>query len=253
MRSLCAVMVVLSICASSSATVLYQGNGSATPESQGWLVYSGGANTTHVSAGGLTTLDTTANNADQSGWAKNIFNPSFPTLDRSGNGYVVSLDMKVLSQATTNNDRAGISVIALSSDNLGIEIAFFTNEVWAYSFTAPNIFTHGEGAAFNTTATTTYDLAIHGTTYELFAGGNSILTGNLRDYSPRGSVYTIPSFVFLGDDTTELLVNLLARRVRVEAVQPLHRRQPLLDGAQRDIEVDGLAMHDRRDRVACPQ
>lgn len=220
MRFVLVFCIALSIASLASATVLYQGNGSSTPVDQGYFLYISGASTTNTTSGGVTTLNSTADNADQPGWGKNIFNGSFPTMDRTGNGYVVSLDMTVLAQNTTSNDRAGISLIALSSDHMGVEIAFFTNEVWAYNFSAPSTFTHGEGHALNTTAATTYDLAIHGSTYELFAGGNSILTGALRDYSPHGAPYTINNFIWLGDDTTESGGSFQFTRLEVNNATP---------------------------------
>ena len=100
-------------CAATSRAVdLYLGNGSSAPESQGWLAYaSDGTTTTHTTAGGLTTFDSTTTQADKSGYSNYnlIFpvNPSFPTLDRT-TGFTVSLEMKLLSESHASNDIARV-------------------------------------------------------------------------------------------------------------------------------------------------
>jgi hypothetical protein len=126
-------------------------------------------------------------------------NPASPVLDRSA-GYSVSFDLRLLSETHASNDRAGLSIIVLGHDLQGIELGFWTNEIWAQS--GPT-FTHAEGAAFNTTAKiTTYDLNISGSTYTLLADSVPVLTNTLRDYSAFGFPYTTSNWIFLGDDTS---------------------------------------------------
>src|SRR5262249_41627905 len=86
----------------------------------------------------------------------------------------------------------------------GIELGFWLGEVWAQNDgpTKPPRFTHGEGAAFDTTHATEYRLNVAGDSYSLLVGGVTLLSGTLRDYSPEGLPYTTPNFVFVGDDTT---------------------------------------------------
>ncbi|MGH7175795.1 MAG: choice-of-anchor Y domain-containing protein [Tepidisphaeraceae bacterium] len=202
-RQLLATSLVLLTCATARAVNLYQGSLGTAPEAQGWLAFgTDGSSATRVTAGGKTTLDTTPSQAEKCGYANYnlIFpvNAGFPALDRNA-GYIVSLEMKLLSESHASTDRSGVSLIALSSDLLGIEIAFWNNEVWVQS---GSDFHHAEGAPFTTTNATTYDLLVHGTTYQLFANGSELLNGNLRNYSAFGLPYTLPNFVFLGDDTT---------------------------------------------------
>ena len=199
-----AALLVASLCQTSTAIDLYDGSLGSAPEEQGWLVYGGvGGTVVRTTAGGRTTLDTTSTNTIQAGYS-NYFgpaplNPNFPALNRT-DGFIVSLDMRLLAEAHANNNRAGVSLIALASDLQGVEVAFWENEIWVQS--GPD-FVHAEGAAFDTTAaTTTYDLEILGSTYALRANGNPILSGNLRDYSAFGQPYNLPSFMFLGDDTS---------------------------------------------------
>jgi hypothetical protein len=200
-----------------SAIDLYDGSAGTAPETQGWLAFASlGGTPVRTTAGGKTTLDTTSANAIFAGYSNyfgsSTVNPAFPALSRS-DGFVVSLDMRVLSESHANANRAGVSLIALASDLQGIEVAFWTNEIWVQS--GPD-FLHGEGAAFNTTAAiTTYDLTIHGSTYSINANGNPILSGNLRNYSSFGLPYNLPNFMFLGDDTTSASASFEFSRLSV--------------------------------------
>lgn len=145
-----------------------------------------------VVSGGLLNFDTTAASV-RAGWSS-----TGGTMDRT-TGYTLSFDLRINSETHTGADRAGFSVIALSSDLQGIELGFWSTEVWAQNVG----FTHGEGTtAFNPAAgVISYDLTIQGSGYTLKAGDTQILTGSLRNYSGGGFPYTTPNFVFLGDNT----------------------------------------------------
>jgi hypothetical protein len=201
----------------SSSIILYDAALGGTPETQGKLAFRGsraGA-ATQLFADGATTFDTMANQADAAGY---FADPrSLPELDRQ-RGYALRFTVQVLEEYHADSDkdgdgmgdRAGFSVIALSSDTRGIEIGFWLDQVWAQEQGAAEppagtLFTHAEGAAFDTTsALVDYTLAVHGDYYELSAGGALILRGLLRDYTSfEGPVnpYRTPNFIFLGDDT----------------------------------------------------
>jgi hypothetical protein len=201
---LAAAALLVMLCAQAAAIDLYDGSLGTAPETQGWLAFqSAGGTPTRDTSGGKTTLDTTSNNAIQAGYSNYnlIFpvNPAFPPLLRT-DGFVVSMDMRVIDEEHASANRSGVSIIVLASDLMGIELAFWENEVWAQSGAD---FLHAEGVAFNTTAAMTrYDVAVLGSTYRVLANGNQILTGSLRNYSAFGLPYTLPNFLFLGDDTT---------------------------------------------------
>lgn len=168
---------------------------------------------------GVTTLDTTPQSADAAGFTTHIANllspgfsyvdPDVVPLDRTA-GFELDFTVKLLSETHNNNDRAGFSIVALSSDAtpLGVELGFWTNEVWAQNAG----FTHGESSAtFDTTAALVpYRLLIQGTTYSLLANNSQILSGSLRDYTAfnggppfnSGFPYNQPNFTFFGDDTS---------------------------------------------------
>jgi hypothetical protein len=124
----------------------------------------------------------------------------------------------VLSEGHDDNDRAGFSMVAISQDiTRGLELAFFEDEVWAYNAG----FSHGEGAAFDTTAgMVQYDYTVSGSSYSLMANGSPLLSGSLRNYNPTGlnalfDPYDNPSFLFFGDDTTRADADVLLGDIEV--------------------------------------
>ena len=203
--------------------VLYDSSLDTTPGSQGWIAVID-SNSSESASGGVLELDTSANQNDQSGYFSespfdgDFQHPNMPELDLSA-GFTIRFDVQIISETHAsrddNNDgkfdRAGFSLITISENLRGLELAFFEDRIWAYADATEgtnSLFTQAEGVDFNTKAAlTTYDLTFHSTGYELFAAGNSILTGDLRNYNPSGvdpllDPYDNPSFLFFGDDTS---------------------------------------------------
>ncbi len=206
------------ICCNASAVDLFDATTGTTPADQGWLFLANPILTHSVAQTPgpvFTTLDSTAPRSDQGGYFS-AFHPDLPApLDRSV-GFAVRIGLRISAEghdARDDNtdgldDRAGFSLIVISSDLLGLELGFWENEIWAYAddSAAPgDLFTHAEGIAFDTTAgVTDYAIFIHGAAYTLQANGQTILCGPLRDYSAftgAADVYETPNFVFFGDDT----------------------------------------------------
>jgi hypothetical protein len=181
---------------------LYDGSKGTTPDAQGFLYLTNplvGASATQTASGGVTVLDTTPKASESAGYFS-TGNPLVGTLDRSS-GFTVTFRLQLQSESHASNDRAGFSIIALGSDSKGVELGFWSNQVWA-QHDSP-LFTHGEGAAFDTTAAlTTYALTVQGNTYSLTADGAQVLSGAVRDYSAFGAPYTSKNFLFFGDDTS---------------------------------------------------
>ncbi|MEG4086222.1 DUF4347 domain-containing protein, partial [Microcoleus sp. POL10_C6] len=145
-------------------------------------------------------------------------NATFPALNLT-NGYSVSFNVAITAENSGSDDRAGFSIIAISSDApKGIELGFTNGNL------GPNggifaqqdnpLFTRGENAAFNISNATDYKLVVQGTSYSLFAGGTALLTNqSLRNYgafNPATSQpalpfnpYTQSSFLFFGDATDQ--------------------------------------------------
>ena len=188
--------------------VLYDGSlGTGLPQTQGFIYLTDpffGASAAASFANGVTTLDTTPDQIDKAGYFRNFpFPQGSPILNRA-TGYTVRFSAQIVSEAHANNNRAGFSLIALSSDLQGVEIGFWENEIWIQEGgTPPNLFTHAEGATFDTTTgLIPYELTILGDDYSLSVSNTLILSGSLRNYSDFGAPYTTQNFIFLGDDTT---------------------------------------------------
>ena len=196
--------------------VLFDAALNTNPDQQGWLYATNpGSIATRATSGGVTVLDTTGRSADQAGFFS-TGHPLVGTLDRTA-GFTVTFRLQLERETHATNDRAGFSVIVLGSDSKGLELSFWNNEVWAQNDSP--LFTHGEGAAFNTTAALTdYALKIQGNSYTLTANGLSLLSGLVRDYSAFGAPYTSKSFLFFGDDTSSAAARTDIARVTLGAV-----------------------------------
>ena len=154
-------------------------------------------------------------------------------------GYTVSFTVQVELEDHAGSDknkdgiedRAGFSLIVLSSDKRGIELGFWKDRIWAQEGgTGSTLFTQAEGAAFDTqSARRPYALAVQGDTYTLSSNGTPILSGNLRDYSAFNGFpdpYETPNLIFLGDDTSSAGANIDLAYV---AVGPIGSTGPSLD------------------------
>lgn len=194
--------------ANAATRALYDGALGGTPDTQGMLFQGLGA--TQSAASGITTLDSSAANLAQAGYSPSI--GSQVTLERT-QGYTLRFRVAIASETHAGSDRnadgiddrAGFSVIVLSSDLQGVELGFWPDRVWAQADEqdgAGRLFTQAEHAALDTSLLRDYQLTVRGDTYQLTSGATSILSGRLRNYSSFGFPYTQASFIFLGDDTT---------------------------------------------------
>jgi hypothetical protein len=196
----------------SLAATLFDGTLGTLPASQSWIFQDPSGLATQSASGAGTTLNTLALGAIAAGYAPG---PTiFPTLSRSP-GFSVRLDAKLLSESHASTDRAGFSWLVLASDLKGVELGFWANEIWAQNDSP--LFTHGEGATFNTTdAVHQFLLTVTGTSYQLSADGSPLLSGVVRDYTASSQTpYHTPNLVFVGDDTTSASASVLIARVEV--------------------------------------
>jgi hypothetical protein len=181
--------------------VLYDGQLGGTPDTQGFDYLALAPSVRQSFADGITTLDTMEERINQAGY----FVWDNPPLERES-GYSVQFTVQLLEESHGGPNRAGFSVLALSSDLRGIELGFWTDEIWAQEGGKENLFTHAEGIAFDTTATMiAYELQILDDDYTLSADGLPVLAGPLRDYTAfEGLIdpYETANLLFLGDDST---------------------------------------------------
>ncbi|MCA1993362.1 MAG: DUF4347 domain-containing protein [Coleofasciculus sp. S288] len=211
-------------------TTLYDSSLGGTPDTQQGLIYVAfavsdplGVTQTFNPGSNTTTLNSTGNQVAYAGYGTSSF-----TLDRNI-GYSINFTVEIVSEGSPfpnisnpdkngdgNRDRAGFSIIAISSDRQGIELGFWGDKIWAQQADplgeppAGNLFTYSplESAQFNTTGSLqSYTLTVLGNNYTLSSGATTILSGILKDYT-NGNIpptlpnpYTIPNSIFLGDNT----------------------------------------------------
>lgn len=236
-RLVIAALLALPLCA--ATTVLYDDSLPSTPGVQGWLIFGDnsfgtGASQTLVAGGTrlITNTGTSAGYANRIPFFNTLVNAGFPALNRTA-GYSLQFELQVNAESHANVNRAGFSVILVSEDLFGIELGFWGDEIWAQSGPA---FTHAEGVGFDTTAAQRlFELQILGANYRLLADGSEILTGALRNYSSFGYPYTLPRFVFLGDDTGSAGADVLLGAVTLRTDIP----EPAGTGA---LALAGLLM-----------
>ena len=219
--------------------VVYDAGLGTTPGSQGWLAFLDSNSTQSINNGRLE-LDTTADFDERSGYfsestANGAFrHPGLPNPLDANIGFGVQFDLQVLSEQHANrddngdglDDRAGFSLIVISNDLTGLELAFFEDRIWAYadaSEGANSLFTQAEGVDFDTTAVTQYELNFSASGYRLLADGQQVLSGQLRNYNPSGveapfNPYDNPNFVFWGDNTRSASAQVSLSQMTVTAI-----------------------------------
>jgi hypothetical protein len=181
--------------ATSPAQIFYDGS-LGSPSDQGWGYLATGGTQTTNSDGVM--LDTSAVINYRGGYTRTLTG-----LFNRTNGFSLLFTSQVISESHVSADRAGFSVILLTDDKRGIELAFWTNNIFAQSDSP--LFTHAEETNYVTTASVDYALTFHATNYVLSANGTPILSGPVRDYTAFVGVfnpYSISDFLFFGDDTT---------------------------------------------------
>ncbi len=251
MRQILAAAVLTLIAGPAPAQPLYtlydpaQGT---LPAAQPWLAYAddaartGGTATQSVVAGPgarlVTDAAVSAGYSNYSPLPPAPKNPSFPALDRA-TGYRLDFTATVSQEAHQTPNRAGFSVILLSRDRRGVELGFWAGEVWAQADSP--LFTHAEGAAFDTTRPTDFQLSVVGDAYSLTANGRPLLAGPLRDYSASGLPYNLPNYLFLGDDTSSASADVTLGRVSLLVPVPEPAGLPLVAAG-----LLGLGLRKRR-------
>lgn len=227
--------------------VLYDGSVNTTPGSQGWLYLTNpltGSGATQTAANGATTLDTTANQASQAGYFSTTL-AAMPTLN-SSTGWTVSIDARIMLESHSNTNRSGFSLIVLDSVHRGIELEFWSDQVWAQSDNP--LFTHSETAFLDTTqARNRYSLSVLSNNYQLYQGGQLILSSATRDYSSFGAPYTSTNFLFFGDNSASSLSRTEIARVAFDLSAIPEPTSVWLLAIGLPVALFGLQWKDRKD------
>ena len=232
LKNFAAIVAIALICSSGSyAGVLYDGSLNSLPGDQGWNYVTNpfiGPLAQQTIAGGATTLDSTPQILESAGYFSDV--PIFPAhpgvgvLD-SSTGFALIFDVHVVSEDhTPSTDRAGFNVIVIDSAKNGVELGFWTDEIWAQTDSPLFVHSATENAAFDTTAAITrYKLIFRQGAYSLLADGIPLFGGSLKDYSAFDHVaaglpfdpYETPSFIFLGDDTSRASTEVSIARIEL--------------------------------------
>jgi len=201
--------------AGTQGQTLYDGSQGTLPEAQGWSYGAVNFGVLELATTGSALLDTTSTTLNSAGWGQVVS----LGLDRSA-GFSVLFSVKLNNEFHNSANRAGFSCLALSSDTNGIELGFWTTNIFAQSDSP--LFTHAEDAQFTTTSGyVNYSLTLFGTNYCLRAHGAPVLSGSTRNYTAfSGPInpYRTPSFLFFGDDTTSAGGSFNLQRIQL--VQP---------------------------------
>ena len=184
-----------------AAIVLFDDTLGTLPSQQPWLLHAGFGIAEQTTPAGVRLTSSGPGQGGYSNYA--LFapkNPNFPVLDRN-RGFTLELELQLIAEAHSSPNRAGFSVILLGSDSKGIEIGFWEDEVWAQDDNP--LFVKGETASFDTQSEEVlYAISILADRYSVAANNVEILSGDVRDYGSFGLPYTLPNFLFVGDDTT---------------------------------------------------
>jgi len=212
--------------------VLYRGDRRTPPQEQDWWYLTDPLNSRVVQTteAGSVVLDTMARREDKGGYFTEdpvsgaLFrHPRLPVLDRQV-GFTVLFDVAIRAEAHVREDRAGFSLLVVCDDLSAIELGFWEGRVWAQRDDGRPLFqgSRGEGRAYQgTRSLARYALQIAGARYTLYANGSALLEGPLRDYAAFGRFpYTVPNFLFLGDNTTSARALLQLAYVAVTVHDP---------------------------------
>lgn len=257
---------------------LYNGQRGNRPDQQEWLAY--GTNNTSTCRQTLgsvkigsetirfTNLNTsygTSATTARAGYSNyqpfipTLKNSSFPELS-SGQGFNLTLRLKINSEIHSGDDngdglidRAGFAVILLDSDQKGIELGFWTDEIWAQQ-DGSNLFTHSpsERAFLSTSQWVSYDLLALNNTYYLSANSNVILQGSIKDYRTFDHIaaglpynpYKQPNLLFLGDNTSRASSSTDLARIVINSADLNSSGNDNVTGGSADDVINGGAGND---------
>ncbi len=243
------IMLLMGNRSMAGVITLYNGASGVTPNQYNapsqWLNFGSPNGGTQSFSGGLTNLNTSFSNNIYAGYSNynvgaiaspsvitptTLVNTSFPSLDRNA-GYNLSFTVRINSQVndgTNGANRAGFSVIALSSDQQGIEIGFRNTDIFSQVNSSFNSISPAEqitGVSSFLSNLTTYDLNVSGNNYTLTTGATTLLSGLLRNYTTASGfgsdIYKTSNFVFLGDDTTSARANIDLQSITLNTNTPV--------------------------------
>ena len=128
----------------------------------------------------------------------------------SSTGFVIDFSLRVVEETHANGDlgtRSGFSIIVLDQAKKGVELSFWTNQVFAKI--ADYGFPHGDGISVDAqTSARNYRVTFLSGQYTLVTEGAPPLAGVLSNYAPFVQFpynvvpYGQANYIFFGDNTT---------------------------------------------------
>lgn len=216
-----AVTFMTSQLQAAAETVLYDGALGTLPGDQQMIFGTNSPFATQTITNSGVLLDTTNSMGISAGYSGSP--AAVPALSRT-TGFVLSFSARLVAESHVSNDRAGFSVIALGDDAQGIELAFWPDAVFAQDDDQDGgvLFTKAETAVWDAASSLSqYQLFVVGDSYFLYANGDALLNGRVRNYANFAGFpdpYETPNFIFLGDDTTSAQAQTQLNRVSVQTL-----------------------------------
>ncbi len=152
--------------------------------------------------------------------------PSFTTQLDARTGYSVAFTLQIISE-TSNPNRAGFSLLVISSNQTGVELGFRTNQIFAQS----SSFLESNNSLLNTTTSRNYTLQVVNGQYTLLDGATpvgSLNNQSLNNYSSFNPAlsnpplpfnpYTTSNLIFFGDNTDQGTANFTISNISVNAL-----------------------------------
>lgn len=229
-----AALTAMTLClaaAAAQALTLYDPAPGTRPSAQGWLLVCPTTSCDAEASGGRLVFDTLREGFG----AQAGFSRLDQKLDAQA-GYRLDFGLRVLEESHGSANRAGFSLIAVgNTPSQALEIGFWEDQVWVYDFDG-DAFLKSTSATFDTTGWHDYSLSAQDGSFVLQADGLTLLRGALRDYSRFGLPYSLPNFLFLGDDSSSA-----GARVALGAVS-LSPLAPVPEPASAVMMLIGLAL-----------
>jgi len=228
-RSMAAVCLVASLdtlaVGLGGGVPLYDAQSGLLPTAQpdwNWTYGAIGTGSTTNVVGGVLVLDSTASTG-QAG-----FNHLSASLD-STVGFTLSFAFRLESEShDPAGHRSGFSIIVLDQAAQGVELSFWTNEVWAKTPTGTFGHSATESIDVNTTVDRTYRLTFLSGQYTLTTDGAATLTGALQHYNYNSgnpmvdpfvnAIYDQTNYIFFGDNTGSAAANVALSAINLAPV-----------------------------------
>lgn len=204
--------------------VLFNAGDQRSVQEQGWLYFanpeSGAAVLTNQPSAAV--LDTTADSAIRAGMFSGdpfgVFrHPRLPELDAE-EGFVIRSIVKLETERHLKDNRSGAVILVADKNLNAVEVGLWVDSAWVQPDSGNPLF---EGAVMNEVRLdfsdwVSFDIFVSGDRFALLANERVLVKGDLKDYSSAGpEVYRIPSFLFLGDNTSSASARLHIAQVEV--------------------------------------